>query len=147
MAWSELSRKPIPGKIADLVMYAGSDPGAGVELSEVVPARKHWVLREVSAQLVTSAAVANRNAQLVIDDGAGNIVGQLGSGFNHVASTTKRYSLAEGDKGDGLGTSVHWPLPDAFAMGAGHRIKTVTAALDVADDWGPFRVLVEETTF
>lgn len=146
MALTELSRKPIPGSTRELVVYQTANPAPGAEVSEAVPARKHWKLRAVTGSLVTSVAVANRVGRLVIDDGA-NIVEQVSTGIAQVASLNNRYSTTPGQQGDGGGSQFHWPLPDALELPAGFRVRTSTVNIDVADDWGPLNITVEEITF
>lgn len=48
---------------------AGTQPGAGAEVSETVPTGARWELLVAYLGLTTSATVANRNVGLTLDDG------------------------------------------------------------------------------
>jgi hypothetical protein len=123
----------------------GTDPGAGVEVSETVPAGARWKLRSLEAALVTSATVANRDVQVTFDDGTVEFF-RGASATNHPASNTFRYTVAPlGDHT--AGASVNVPqisTPIDLALLAGYRLKTVTALLDAGDNWGAPIYCVEE---
>jgi len=122
----------------------GTDPAAGAECSDTVPTGARWQLHAWNVQLVTSAVVANRAATIVIDDGA-NVLYQAGDGVVQTASTTIRHVFGEGvgfwgnPNGVFLGT-----LPQKLQLLAGWRIRTITQAIDVGDNYGPPQLLVEE---
>src|SRR5262245_11706354 len=73
----------------------GTTPGAAADVLETVPTGARWELLSIIAQLVTSATVANRIVELVLDDGA-NVIARATNNQNHAASTTIIYWWAQG---------------------------------------------------
>lgn len=124
---------------------AGTDPAAGSEIIEAVPTGARWRFLSMSALLVTSATVANRDVQIIIDDGA-NIVYQGAGATNQAASLSFRYAF--GPLGEHIaGAGVNVPqvcTPLEMKLAAGHRIRTSTFNLDATDNWGQPFMLVEE---
>lgn len=125
-------------------VVTGTDPAAGAEISETVPAGVRWRLIGFRVVFVTSAVVANRIVSLTIDDGA--TVGSAAlATINQAASLTFTYFA--GDYGVNLGASqafVSLLLPGTIPLVAGYRIRSVTANLDGADNFGAPQYLVEE---
>src|SRR4051812_40892275 len=108
------------GRIRAIV---GTDPAAGVEVSETVPAGARWKLLSFRARLVTSAAVANRFPALVIDDGA-NILTEQYDNTTVVASTTRTYQAGVyGMSGAISGAFGNLALPENLVLAAGFRIR------------------------
>ncbi len=130
-----------PGVIRSI---AGTDPAANTEISEAVPTNARWRLLGLDAALVTSAFVANREVVLTIDDGA-TVVAEVAAGVAQAASVTRRYSFARGVPrlAPAASTVISAPAPD-IVLGAGFRIRTVTANLDAGDNFGAPQLLVEE---
>jgi hypothetical protein len=123
---------------------AGTNPAAGVEISEVVPAGARWKLRTFLFSLVASAAAANRTPVLTIDDGA-NVLWETGSNVAQTAAQTAKYRAGAGVPFATFGAlAYHLPLPADLLLAAGSRIRTVTGAIDVGDDYGAPVYQVEE---
>ncbi|MBZ5560176.1 MAG: hypothetical protein LAO77_23205 [Acidobacteriia bacterium] len=135
---------PLDG-VGCLRSISGTQPGAGAEISEVVPAGARWELLAFEADLATSAAAANRVPQLTIDDGA-NVYARVPINNNETASHTWRNSFQAGVplNFDGTRFLVTAPLLAGIRLAAGHRIKTVTSAIDVGDQWSAPQYLVRE---
>lgn len=122
----------------------GTDPGAGVEISETVPTGARWQLRGVRWQLVTSAAAANRRPHLVVDDGA-NIIFDFAGPDVQAASLTRNYNADPwGFQPATQDNELYLALPEQLMLFQGWRIRTVTTALDAGDNFGPPRLYVEE---
>ena len=122
----------------------GTDPAAGAEIAEVVPASVRWRLLSVAYTFVASAAAANREPVLTIDDGT-NALWETSSGVAVTASQTAKYRAGVGTPLATIGTRVYTlPLPEGLYLAAGSRIRTVTAALDVGDNYGAPVYAVEE---
>jgi hypothetical protein len=122
----------------------GTDPGAGVEISEVVPANVRWALRAFSYVLVTSAVVATRVSTLTIDDGA-TIYHAASPQSTQTASQTARYSAGPlGFSGSSSDNKFLTAFPAPTILEAGHRIRTATLAKDAGDDYAAPQYLVEE---
>lgn len=132
-----------PGTIRSIT---GTDPAAGAEISETVPADARWRLMGVGLTLVTDATAANREVRLVIDDGT-TIIAEIPAGVTQVASETRRYSFGAGfPRGAGAQSlNVIAPLPPVV-LGAGYRVRTLTTNLQAGDNYGAPQLLVEEWT-
>lgn len=132
-----------PGAILSV---AQSNPAAGADFIVTVPTGARWRVQKLFATLVTSAAVATRSVDLIVDDGA-NILWQMSAGVTQAASLTDNYILDPGGtfRGtDGLTpANVHHPL-GPIVLSAGMRIRSSTASIQAADQWSAIRTLVEE---
>ena len=129
-----------------IIRYVGgTNPAAGAEVAEVVPTNTRWRLISVFIRLTTDATVANRQAQIVIDDGTDlfySIVAPIVTASilrNHLFIAG--YSPLE-TAFDGNG-HVRLPLPN-LKMFQGYRITTNTINLQAGDDYAAPRMLVEE---
>jgi hypothetical protein len=131
-----------PGNLRSIT---GTTPGAGAEVSETVPTGARWELLAFRAQLVTSATVANRSPQLVLDDGA-NIFSVSETIFAQAASLTLRYDWFQGATLTGTvqGLDVPVPLQIANRLGAGFRIRTLTQNIQAGDQLSAVQYLVRE---
>ena len=125
-------------------VVTGADPAAGAEPSETVPTNARWRLLSWTATLVTAVAVANREPELVFDDGA-NVFMRAPSGQNQLASLTRIYSVYPFANRFTIATdpTITIPIPDVYLMG-GFRVRTITGGLQAADDWGAPQMLIEE---
>lgn len=130
-----------PGAVRSIT---GTDQAAGVEVTETVPTGARWRLITARATLTTSATVANREASLVINDGATTLT-RLPVGEIETASAAFLYCWGVGlirgapsQAGDRL-----IPIPPAVLL-AGYRVETLTANLQGGDDWDTPQLLVEE---
>lgn len=124
---------------------AGTTPGAGVEISETVPAGARWELLSLRAVLTTAVAVANRVVTVTLDDGT-TVYGQYPTGLSEPASSAYSYNYGQGLArfADVSPTALVGGLPINIRLGAGHRIRTATANLQAADQWGSLQYLVRE---
>lgn len=124
----------------------GSNPAAGAEVSETVPASARWNLLLFRDQLVTSAVVANRIPQLTIDDGTNTLLIIPPAAGTQAASTSFSYhwgNLGYGSNATNNGVQIGIP---SLVLGAGYRIRTLTSALDVGDDYAAPQYLIQEWT-
>lgn len=122
----------------------GTNPAAGVEITETVPTGARWRLRTFDFTLVASGAAANRRPVLTIDDGA-NVLWESFNNVNQTAGQTVKYRYGVGvplTTIDALDYQL--PLPADLELAAGSRIRTVTAAIDAGDDFGAPTYSVEE---
>lgn len=134
---------PVPGQGA-LRSITGTLPGAGTEISEVVPAGARWRLVAFTFSLTTAVAVANRIVHVTLDDGA-LVYYNVVNDFTQVASTTQRYNAAPvGGRWLNNDSDNMLPTPIGLVMPAGHRIRTATTALQAADAYTAPQYLVEE---
>lgn len=125
-------------------VITGSDPAAGAEVSETVPAGARWRLAIFNFGLQASAAAANRLPLLTIDDGA-TILWQVGANVALTANLLGVYRTAIGATASVIGTQHYTlALPSHLMLLPGYRIRTVTTALDVADNYTAPIYVVEE---
>lgn len=130
-----------PGMIRAIT---GTNPAAGVEISETVPTNARWQLRSIFMTLTTAVAVANRQVAITIDDGANNVLVTYSASVQ-AASLVNSYCVADFGTFQAAILTQHFiPLPMPFLLFQGWRIKTVTNSLQAADDWGAPILNVEE---
>lgn len=123
---------------------AGTDPAAGVEISETVPTGARWRLQAIAFSLVTDATAVNRETSITFDDGT-TVVSVAPSSANQAQSVTRRYSgnIAGVRGAAATAAEIAIALPDV-KLPAGSRIKTVTINLAGGDNYGAPQMLVEE---
>jgi len=129
----------------------GTQPGAGAEVLETVPAGKLWRVVSFLVSLVTNSTVATRTAEFAVDDGA-NIFSWGQPQLSQSASLTFPYVLggavnpAFPASGVRQGNSVHVAVPGLglALLLAGFRIRTVSTNLQAGDQYGQPKYLVEE---
>lgn len=110
-------------------------PIAGADWTFTVPALMHVLVKSISAVLATSAAVANRNPKLVIDDGA-NVYASISAGSSQAATLTNRYTWMDGGPSPlSFDNAITAPLPSGLILSPGHRISSATTALQAGDQW------------
>jgi len=134
------------GGVGNIRSITGSVPAAGAEISEACPVGARWEPVSFTFSLTTSAAVGNRVVALTIDDGA-NIYFRDSPNVVQAASLTDIYCFAQGQSklAAPFASDVLGNLPARLTMLAGHRIRTVRAAGDVADQYTAPQYLVRET--
>jgi hypothetical protein len=123
----------------------GTTPGAGAEISETVPTGARWQLMVFRFAFTASAAAANRQPRLQLDDGV-NVYYRSPTPANIVASGASIYNALPGifntAPNDGAENQV--PFPAGVQLAAGHRIRTNTAAIQAADQYSGVQYLVRE---
>src|SRR6266403_789995 len=119
-------------------------PAAGADFTFTVNTLTRLRIISISATLTTAVAVANRNVELVIDDGA-NVVAEIDSGFSQLASLVNDYTwMDSGPIGAAFDNVVVLPLPANLSLPAGFRISSETTGIQAADQWSAIRMLVSE---
>ncbi len=125
-----------PGRYLSLT---GTDPGVGIEIIETVPTNTIWRLWGGYATLVTDAGVANRRANVYIDDGTNNVFRSVSSAVQ-TASNTETYTIGP----YAVAVGNHWiPTPPGMLMLAGWRMQTSTALIEAGDNWSAPQLTVE----
>lgn len=120
-----------------IITVIGTDPAAGVEVADNVPAGEIWELISVRFVLVTDATVANREVRLFISDGSNNIF-RSGTGVLQVASLTINYfAAAFGFRGalDNAGLELAIPIPPGLILLPAYVLGTATFNLQAGDDF------------
>jgi hypothetical protein len=116
---------------------SGTQPAAGLEIAETVPARARWQVIAFRASLITSAVVASRGPSIQFDAPAGGIMRSVDPGAV-AASTIGQIVAACGlDAIAPVGLNVlQFGLPSPSVLLAGTIISTVTVNLQAGDQWG-----------
>lgn len=153
MALTEISRSNIghvqgTRKKKDLVVYQGSDPAAGSEISESVPSGVIWKLVSMLVELVADGTVTSRRPRINIDDASGNLTLRVRGAVQTTANNTTRYVV--GPFGDASelnnlnGAAAAIPVPIGLLLGPQFVISTVTEALQAGDNYAAPIFVVEE---
>lgn len=139
---------PIESSIAGggyVRVIGGTQPAHGAEILETVPASARWQIHSFAADFTTSAVVNNRVPDLLCDNGVSNIsrnpLGALLTAGNiwrvfWTPGSTPQYS--------GTTSAVVNTIPIGLKLLAGDRLRTLTANLDVNDQWAQPIYTVEE---
>lgn len=138
-----IPRQPGTGIVKQVL---SADPAAGAEVSITVPAGEDWRLMSGRVPLVTSATAANRRPHIVMDDGTASVHMRSPVGAVQAASLTVGYNFGPGIPQDAavVDGEIRMTLPTGeIYLPAGHRIRTITTALQVGDNYGPMALLVE----
>lgn len=125
-------------------VISGATPAAGADISESVPSAVRWQLLSLRATLTTSAAVANRQVGLTLDDSTNRFYDSA-QGPAQAASLAWAYTFAPlGVAQVQTNTQVSIQTPADFPLEAQFRIRTVTLAIQAADQWSGLFYLVRE---
>lgn len=120
------------------------NPPAGSDWILTCPGFARWRIESFVATLTTSATVANRQVQIIIDDGANQY-------WVHDPAT----AIAASSTGVIIGTMTNAPtgvfpniqsvvLPPNLYLPAAHRIRSNTQGLQAGDQWSAIVFGVEE---
>lgn len=117
-----------------LTVTTGPDPAAGAEWSQTVPVGESWQINSIRFSLTTSAVVANRIPSITFDNGV-TVFARYASAASQAASLTTSYTASVDTPSTALlGTEVVIAIP-RIIIPSGYRIRSVTTAIDVADDY------------
>jgi len=112
-----------------------ANPAPGADWTFTIPTANRLLVQSISAQLVTSVAVANRQPHFQEADAAGHVLWDVAASAVQAASITVRYSLAGGVTGAVNDNSAIVPIPQVAQLLQGWTIKSVTTAIQAADQW------------
>jgi hypothetical protein len=135
-----LSSQEGPGRIRSIT---GTTPAAGADINEVVPSGVRWRLFALVTTLTTSAAGGARTPDIVLDDGT-KIFFRVSALQTQAASFTVSYVLGNMGSWTAIGTRNAWLFPDSILLSPAFRIRTITTAIDAADQWTAPQYLVQE---
>lgn len=123
-----------------LITYRGTDPAAGAEISEAVPAGKIWEVQAITFILVTDGTAASRHPVITLDNGADILAKVIqGAGGAQTASTTWRHSFFIGADSVAITSgsaenSTNAAFPK-ITLGPGYRIRTVSEGIVAGDNY------------
>jgi hypothetical protein len=122
----------------------GTDPAAGVNLSETVPTNARWRLLSLNLTMTTDATVANRNMRIFYDDGVTTFFATESLTLQ-TASQSRRYVIAAFGNGQAVTIdTIHLAAPPDIELLAGYRVRSSVANFQVEDNINEFAMLVEE---
>lgn len=125
-------------------LITGTNPAAGVEISETVPTGARWRIISFRFTFLTDATVANRQPRIALDDGTSIYYRQANSTV-HGASLSFSYNALGSSAGNmATGADLSLILPLLHILMAGHKITTVTALLQAGDNFDAPSYVVEE---
>lgn len=119
----------------------GTDPAAGVEISETVPTGAAWELISLFTSLVTSATAANRRPVLRIDDGSTVFFRGHQNNTISASTTSELVWFVGGVMLSGAATSG---LPHNLLLLPGWRVTTLTESFQVDDNYAAPGFVVRE---
>jgi hypothetical protein len=132
----------------------GTDPAAGVEVSEAVPTNAVWDLLSFGYVFVASADAANRSPQIVVDDGTtANRRWGMSVGAVITANQTRTVLYVRGYSNSSIAPlqftdtdalMIAEKLPPLGILSEGYRIRTVTGSIQAADNMAAPIFQVEE---
>ena len=121
----------------------GTDPAAGAEISEIVPARTRWRLISIYLSLTTDTTVINRRIRLIIENPTNSLF-QIYLSTLQTASATWYYSFSKISTPETrVFSRIYIPIP-TFILPTLSNIRTVTDNLQAGDNYGTPQILVEE---
>lgn len=130
-----------PGFIRSI---AGTNPNAGVNVTETVPTGARWKMLTMSVTLVNDATVANRLMSIGIDDGTTRLYTTL-AGAVQAASESVLYTIAGFGMVHVANPRAILPLPAVpIAMLAGYRFVTDVVTFQAGDNLSAPQYQVEE---
>lgn len=126
-------------------VLTGTDPAAGVEISEECPDGARWRPVSFSANLVCDATVTTRRPLFRLQSVAGVNLTRIPSSQGQAAGSTLRHTWTLGVTDPSLyaGTGVG-PLPADLIVLFGQRLQTVTDNLQAGDNWAAPSYIVNE---
>ena len=130
-----------PGLIRSIT---GTNPAAGVEISETVPTGARWRIICFKATFVADATATTRGPRLSFDDGSLAYF-TAGTFTSITASTTFIHSWAAvGQEDNSAASATVQCIPSDLILAAGHRITSSTVSIQAGDNWDAPQLLVEE---
>src|SRR3990167_10849827 len=127
-----------------LTSVTGTNPAAGAEISETVPTNARWKIRALRVSLVADANVANRTVEIVIDDGANEILRLQDRTAITAGQTISEQASAFSVLPADIATVHYFALPQDMKLEQGWRIRTETTNLQVGDNYSAPTLIVEE---
>jgi hypothetical protein len=120
------------------------NPAAGADFSLTLAAAQRLSVKSFNSVFTASAAVANRNLNIVIDDGV-NVVWQDDVSVSVTAGQAVSMSGAMFNQPTGvLATVLFVSIPSGLYLEPGWRFRSFTGSIQAADQWSGIWLAVEE---
>jgi len=120
--------------------FTGTDPAAGAESIETVPATEAWDVSHYEITLVADATAISRDVDIIIDDGTNEFMRFI---FNTSITQSQTVKIQIGYFGkdtapaDTATTHYHvLPMARIIEMGPSWRIRTLSVNLQSGDNFG-----------
>jgi len=121
-----------------------ANPGAGADFVFATAARQRVRVESFTAQFAASAAAANRNIEVIVDDGA-NVVWRTSVPAVVTASQTVQVSGTGSNQPTGIVTTDFTVLiPPGLILPPSWRLRTATASIQAGDQWSAIWLNAEE---
>jgi len=122
----------------------GTNPPAGVEISETVPTGVRWRLIAIFHTLVTNATAATRQSVWEITNGT-NTQLRVNAGQNITANDIISFTVGDfGVKDTSASNANQGMIGGGLYLNAGFIIKTISQSLQAGDNYSAPQMLVEE---
>lgn len=120
------------------------NPAAGADWVMTVGSLTRRRVASVNAVFTAAVAVANRQVQLIVDDGV-NVMGVFGASANITASTVANVTGTSGStQAAVVGTDLLIPLPSPLLLEPSWRLRVATVGIQPADQWSAIWVNSED---
>ena len=144
IGWPEGPNAAMTAGVGAIFVGQVSNPAAGADFTFVSGAGLRNFVVSVTAVLVTSAAVANRIPHLQLLDNNNNICFDVAASSAQAASLTVRYSWTPGVQPAFNDASALAPLPETLILAPSWKLRTVTTAIQGADQLSLIVVAVQQ---
>ena len=122
-----------------------AQPAAGAEFSISPDTASTWLIRSIVARLTTSAAVANRMPVLTQDNGGLVYARFLPASVQAAGAVVDYSAVMNGTPQTAVGGFAEWNFPpDGVWLPQGHRLRSATQLIDVADQWSAIAIFYLE---
>ncbi len=123
----------------------GTDPAAGQNVSQAVPAGKVWDVKAIELRLVANATVANRNVDIFYEDATGVEIARNVFSTSITASQTVKIHIGTYETlPTNTATDHYHKIPRELLLTEGFIIKTVTAGLQAGDNFDAPKIIARE---
>lgn len=122
-------------------IQAIAQPAAGAEFTTVLTAP--LVIQAITFKFATSAVVASRVPQIIVDDGTANTVIWSVNAMSGAitASLSPRYTGFPTAVPTGILSNVLFTIPGLIRLPTGTRIRSLTSAIDVGDQYSDVKLI------
>jgi hypothetical protein len=121
-----------------------ANPAAGADWIYTVGTLRRQAVRSFNALFTAAAAVANRQVELIIDDGA-NIMWRTSAPVNITANQVVNVSGTGTNAPTGIiTTDISVVIPPGLVMPQNWRLRALTTAIQAADQWSAIAIMREE---
>jgi len=119
-------------------------PAAGADWSITVPGAERWHFVSLSATFTAAVAVANRQVEIIVDDGV-NVYWVDDASASITASTVNTITATTTNVPTGVVTTIqNVTLPPGLTIPGNHRIRSNTLNIAAADTWTNIFMLLEK---